>query len=111
MSIEFRALIAKVATGAALALSIERGRAEVPPAGQFLVGAGKRIITPNPLLPVSIDGNATLQVTMTDAGEPGSSDAVAITVWNKSGGIWFSSKWDGTKTVEQLLGGGNLVVH
>ena len=65
----------------------------------------------DPLHVISIDGNATLQVTMTDQGEPGSSDTIAITVWNKSGGLWFSSKWDGTKTVEQLIGGGNLVVH
>ena len=32
-------------------------------------------------------------------------------IYNKSGGLWFASKWDGTKTVKQLLGGGNLVVH
>ena len=65
----------------------------------------------NPLLPISIDGNATLQVTMTDKGEPGSSDTIAITVWNKSGGVWFSSNWDGVRTIEQTIGGGNLVVH
>jgi Metallo-peptidase family M12/Secretion system C-terminal sorting domain/HYR domain len=65
----------------------------------------------NPLLPVSIDGNATLQVKMTDMGEPGSSDKIAITVWNKDGGLWFASNWNGTTTVEQILGGGNLKVH
>ncbi len=65
----------------------------------------------NPLSTCSVDGNATLQVTMTDMGEPGSSDTIGITVWNKSGGLWFSSKWNGTNTVEQLLGGGNLMVH
>ena len=65
----------------------------------------------NPLNIISIDGNATLQVTMTDNGEPGSSDTIAITVWNKSGGLWFSSKWSGTKTLEQVLGGGNLQVR
>jgi hypothetical protein len=65
----------------------------------------------NPLAPVSVDGNATLQVTMTDKGEPGSADSIAITVWNKSGGLWFSSNWDGTKTTEKFLGGGNLVIH
>jgi hypothetical protein len=65
----------------------------------------------NPTSPVSVDGNATLQVKMTDKGEPGSSDTIAITVWNKSGGLWFASNWDGTKTVEQLLDGGNLLVH
>ena len=58
-----------------------------------------------------MDGNAALQVVMTDKGEPGRSDTIAITVWNKSGGLWFSSNWNGTKTLEQMLGGGNLVVH
>ncbi len=65
----------------------------------------------NPLTPISIDGNAALQVTMTDNGEPGSSDTIAITVWNKSGGMWFSSNWTGTMTQEQTLGGGNVQVH
>jgi hypothetical protein len=65
----------------------------------------------NPAAPVSIDGNATLQLTMTDASLTGASDSVGITVWNKSGGLWFSSNWNGTKTIEQWLGGGNLVVH
>jgi hypothetical protein len=64
----------------------------------------------NPLAPLSVDGNATLQVTMTDAGEPGSSDKIAITVWNKAGGLWFASHWNGSKTTEQLLSGGNLKV-
>ncbi len=61
--------------------------------------------------PLSVEGNATLQVDMTDMGEPGSSDQIAITVWNKSGGLWFASDWNGTKTVQQNLAGGNLVVH
>lgn len=61
--------------------------------------------------PVSVDGNATLQVKMTDMGEPGSSDKIAITVWDKDGGLWFASNWNGTTTVEQVLGGGNLKVH
>jgi hypothetical protein len=59
----------------------------------------------------AVDGNATLQVTMDDNGEPGSADTISITVWNKAGGLWFASKWNGTMTVEQLLGGGNLLVH
>jgi hypothetical protein len=65
----------------------------------------------DPLNPVSIDGNATLQVTMTDRGEPGNADTIGVTVWNKAGGLWFSSNWSGTKTFEQSLAGGNLVVR
>jgi hypothetical protein len=44
-------------------------------------------------------------------GEPGAADTIAITLWNKNGGLWFSSRWSGTTTLEQLLGGGILVVH
>jgi hypothetical protein len=36
---------------------------------------------------------------------------IGITLWNKSGGLWFASAWDGTKTVEQVLSGGKLVVR
>ncbi len=65
----------------------------------------------DPSNPLAVEGNATLQVDMTDMGEPGSSDQIAITVWNKSGGLWFASDWNGTRTVQQTLAGGNLVVH
>ncbi|OLE78178.1 MAG: hypothetical protein AUG06_11440 [Actinobacteria bacterium 13_1_20CM_2_65_11] len=65
----------------------------------------------DPLNSISIDGNATLQVTMTDYGTPATSDTIGITVWNKSGGMWFSSHWNTTRTIEQLLDGGALAVH
>jgi hypothetical protein len=44
-------------------------------------------------------------------GSPGTSDTIAITAWNKQGGLWFASNWNGTKTIEQLFGGGDLSVH
>jgi hypothetical protein len=65
----------------------------------------------NPLAPLAVDGNSTLQVSMTDAGEPGSSDKIGIIVYNKAGGVWFSSNWNSTKTVQQALSGGNLLIH
>jgi hypothetical protein len=80
---------------------------------QFNAKANIQDIT-NPLQPISIagSGDTILQLKMTDNGEPGSADSIGITVSSTSGGgIWFSSNWDGTKTIEQLLGGGNLVVH
>lgn len=55
--------------------------------------------------------NGTLQLWMTDNGEPGANDTLGIQVLNKNGGMWFSSSWSGTKTVEQKLGGGNLAVR
>src|SRR4030095_4520021 len=65
----------------------------------------------NPFSTVSIGGNYTLQVSMTDAGEPGVNDKIGIIVYNGAGGVYFSSNWNGTTTVQQLIGGGNLVVH
>ena len=66
----------------------------------------------DPLNPVSIDGNATLQLWVTDNGDLGSSDTLAIQVLSKDGGTWLTSNWDGgTRTVEQVLGGGHLSVH
>ena len=64
----------------------------------------------DPENPVPVDGNFVLKVTMTDKGEPGSSDMISITAFDKSGGIWFTSRWENNKPVEQLLAGGNLVV-
>ncbi|MCU0382411.1 MAG: T9SS type A sorting domain-containing protein [Chitinophagaceae bacterium] len=53
----------------------------------------------------------TLQVEMTDRGEPGSSDSYALTVWNDNGGLAYSSNWNGTRSAEQVLAGGNLQVR
>ena len=65
----------------------------------------------DPLNPVSLGGNLSFQMMLTDMGEPGSSDSIAITVYASSGELLFSSEWDGVQTVEKLLCGGNVVIH
>jgi hypothetical protein len=77
---------------------------------QFTGKANIQDVT-DPLNPISLDGNATLQLWMTDNGEPGSSDTLGIQVLDKNGGTWFTSNWNDTNTLEQILGGGNLSVH
>jgi len=64
----------------------------------------------NPTSPVSLGGNLSLQMTLTDKGEPGSTDTMAISLWNGTT-LLFSSYWTGTQTTQQLMNGGNLVVH
>jgi hypothetical protein len=64
----------------------------------------------NPLSPISYGGNLKLQVNMTDKGEPGSNDQIAISLWDGST-LLYSSNWVGSSTSEMLLGGGNLLVH
>jgi hypothetical protein len=49
-------------------------------------------------------------MTLKDAGEPGSGDSIGITLWDGNK-LLFSSEWNGAKTVESPLNGGNLVVH
>ncbi|RVT73461.1 T9SS type A sorting domain-containing protein [Flavobacterium sufflavum] len=64
----------------------------------------------NPQSPISLGGNLTLQVNMTDRGEPGSNDDIAISLYNGSI-LFYSSKWTGSNTGMTLLVGGNLVVR
>jgi hypothetical protein len=81
------------------------------PAGGTATFNGKANIQDitDPAHPISIDGNATLQVDMTDTGNV-NTDTIGITVLNKAGGLWFSSNWNGTRTIQQVLVGGNLSV-
>jgi hypothetical protein len=73
---------------------------------------------PNPLVPLKDyltplggTGNSTMQVLVTDGGEPGTSvDLYGITVWNSKGELFHSSNWVNTQTVKQILSGGNIQV-
>jgi hypothetical protein len=62
----------------------------------------------DPLGPVSVDGNATIKIEMSDRTDTGTGDAVAITVWNQSGNLWFASNWSGIHNDEQTLAAGNI---
>jgi len=75
----------------------------------FLSKANLNDVT-DPNYPISIAGNLTCIVTLTDLGEPGTSDSISFTLWKKNE-LWFSSNWTGAQTLEQVLAGGNLVVH
>ncbi len=63
-----------------------------------------------PGAPISIYGGITLQVTMTDNGNPGNTDRIGITLLNGNS-LVYSSNWVSTQTTELVLNGGNLVVH
>ncbi len=64
---------------------------------------------------VGIEGNATLQVEMSDLGASGSGfDKIAITIFRKAGGVWLSTEWNGGKTILRNINtgliGGNIYV-
>lgn len=58
---------------------------------------------------MSLGGNPTLQLTMTDKGEP-IERFIGVTLWQGST-LLYSSGWNRSKTLEKLSNGGNLVVH
>ncbi|MCX6545777.1 MAG: MBG domain-containing protein, partial [Acidobacteria bacterium] len=100
--------IYQIKSNAIDSLSITPGTVKGTGTGQFLSKATISDIT-NPLAPTSLGGNYQLQVTVFDNGEPGTSDTLAVALWDGSV-LLFSSNWSGTppKTVPQILAGGNL---
>ena len=70
----------------------------------------------NPLAPVTVASGTTLQMDMTDYGEPGSNgpagpDLMAMTLSDKNGNLLYANNWNTGQSTQQLLTGGNLVVH
>lgn len=60
--------------------------------------------------PVLVASDLTLAVTMTDRGGPRTNDTIGVTL-TEGNKLVFSSEWDGAKTVEDRVDGGNVVVH
>jgi hypothetical protein len=58
-----------------------------------------------------IDASARLQILMTDRGEPGVNDSLGITISKSTGQLYFSSNWNGSRTIEQTPVRGNLIVR
>jgi hypothetical protein len=100
----------QVKGNAMLTLSVSPSTTTSPAKAVFTGKANIQDIT-NPLNVISVAGNQLLQVSMTDRGEPGSGDDISIIVWNASNEVWFTSKWDGTRTAQQVIDGGNIKVH
>ena len=61
----------------------------------------------NPLSPVLVEANDALTIAFHDNGSPGTSDTLGVSLYNGQV-LRYSSKWNGTATVDQNLGGGNL---
>jgi hypothetical protein len=66
-------------------LAAQAAASKTSPATATFTGKASIPDITDPLAPVSIDGGATLQLSMTDQGEPGSKDTIAIAVWLKTG--------------------------
>jgi hypothetical protein len=56
---------------------------------------------------VQIEGGSTFEMIIY---QNGCNQKVAITLYRKAGGIWYSSNWNGTTTIQQVLNGGEASV-
>jgi YD repeat-containing protein len=61
--------------------------------------------------PVVIDSNATIYASFVDNGASPAIDTLAITLLARNGGLLFSSKWNGVKTLDQATDGGDIQVR
>jgi len=91
-------------------LVVNRGTNGGPGSAELIAKVNIQDITDD-ANPITLVGNATMNITMKDYGEPGNSDMIGISVWDKSGTLLYSSNWNGVKTVEQVLDGGNIQIH
>jgi len=91
-----------------LAANTDPGSGDNYGRAQFSAKANVQELLPNGTL-VSIDGGATMQITVKDGhpatlSTPGDLDLVSIYILNKSGGVWFANQLDSDlKAVEQPL--------
>jgi Bacterial Ig-like domain (group 3)/HYR domain len=64
----------------------------------------------NPMAPINLGGNLIIRMDVTDNGEPGTNDQVAISVFDGSF-LLFSSNWSGTTTTKKTIAAGNIKIH
>ena len=60
----------------------------------------------------SIEGNCVMQLDLFDGdySSPALKDQLAVTIYRNKGGVWFSSYWNGAKTIRTDLWSGNVAV-
>ncbi|MCK7555767.1 T9SS type A sorting domain-containing protein [Chitinophaga sedimenti] len=79
------------------------------PAKSLFTGKASIHDITNPAAPVLVEDNAIMFVEMSDRGTSG--DAIALSVRNRYGSLWFASNWYAILNVEQALAGGNVSVN
>jgi trimeric autotransporter adhesin len=47
----------------------------------------------------SVEGNCIMRIEVIKATVSGVKDQIAVTIYRNKGGVWYSSRWDGAKTI------------
>jgi hypothetical protein len=74
-------------------------------------GKARIVDLTNLLRPVVVDEEVDLEVTAAERENSERGDALAVTLWKKSGELYYSSHWNGAKTAMQKLRHGHLVLR
>ena len=61
--------------------------------------------------PVVVASAAPMLLTVIDDSPAKTQPKLSLVLFNRGGGLWFSSSWDGARTVEQELATGTLQIH
>jgi hypothetical protein len=64
----------------------------------------------NPSNPIGVDSGTVLKITVTTGSSPDTAK-LGITLQRRAGGLWYSSNWSGTKTVEQQIYSGEISIR
>ena len=82
--------------------------------GQVVVTFGAKcnvVEITNPATPIALEGGAQMQIVMSPPGGTTNPQSASITVQKNGGGLWYSSAWDGGKTVAKALASGTITVQ
>jgi pimeloyl-ACP methyl ester carboxylesterase len=61
--------------------------------------------------PLVVAAAAPMLLTVVDDSPAQTPQKLSLALFNRSGGLWFSSSWDGTRTTEQPLANGEVQIH
>ena len=100
----------EITSTAVTSVAIRRAPTSVSPATATLTGTASIQDVTNPKKPLPVAAGAAFGATMTDLPLQSQKDTIAITVYNRPGGLLFSSNWGATSTLEQALADGKLTV-
>jgi hypothetical protein len=61
--------------------------------------------------PIAVTTDALLLIEATDTGQPGRTNTLVVSMWDRAGGLWLSTNWDGVQPLEDVIVRGSLRVR
>jgi MBG domain (YGX type) len=91
---------------ATIALSFARGANTA-----YAAGSATLTDVTDPRQPIVVANAAPMLLTVIDDSPAKTQPKLSVVLFNRNGGLWFSSSWNGTRTIEQTLATGEAQIH